>query len=331
MMARRINLDQKGKRTSGKEASGDVSSSWLKDSLQKIVDSSKRPEIPTGTLWVIAGFSFMYLFLCWQSPWWRANMVNWWTLWVAVGFTMFGLMLESKKSFKPRLGKYGLIFMILVVGWKFYGETWTSEVDAKPTDIRLPAFGLPIKYNEAGHKTVSDFWIERLRLDQDGAREMIAIAERESQFNQFEADGTTPLRGRVNPRDVGVMQINEDYWLPQAKALGFNIYAMEGNLNMAHWIRQHFGADEWNTSDEVRMFNRQKEFTVIAPAEGWSEVVVIPADTRLSCDTDVAVMDNKGVEYRKPGPIDLGDQIKSMKFQSKTGEEVAIKCKFSPL
>lgn len=70
------------------------------------------------------------------------------------------------------------------------------------------------------------------------------IASCESQYRQFDATGAV-LRGRVNPQDVGFMQINEKYHLSTALKLGLNIYTLEGNLDYAKYLYKTQGVKPW--------------------------------------------------------------------------------------
>jgi len=73
---------------------------------------------------------------------------------------------------------------------------------------------------------------------------MIDIARCESRFRQFDANGNV-LRGEANPVDIGVMQINEKYHAGTAVELGFNIYALEGNLGYAKYLYETKGTKPW--------------------------------------------------------------------------------------
>lgn len=74
-----------------------------------------------------------------------------------------------------------------------------------------------------------------------------AIATCESNNTQFNDNGTV-YRGKVNPKDVGVMQINERYHLKRSKQLGYNIYTLEGNLAYAKELYQEQGVAPWSAS-----------------------------------------------------------------------------------
>lgn len=74
------------------------------------------------------------------------------------------------------------------------------------------------------------------------------IARCESQFRQFDKKTGEVLRGVVNDRDVGVMQINEYYHLETAEKANINIYTLEGNLEYGRKLYKQFGTDPWNSS-----------------------------------------------------------------------------------
>lgn len=69
------------------------------------------------------------------------------------------------------------------------------------------------------------------------------IARCESGFIQFK-DGQV-IRGNVNPRDIGIMQINLDAHGKRAKDLGFDLYSTIGNLEYAKLLYQESGSAPW--------------------------------------------------------------------------------------
>jgi hypothetical protein len=73
---------------------------------------------------------------------------------------------------------------------------------------------------------------------------LVDVAYCESKFTQYNRDGSV-LRGRVNPADVGVMQINEKYHAVTAVRLGYNIYSLEGNMAYARYLYENYGTDPW--------------------------------------------------------------------------------------
>ena len=77
--------------------------------------------------------------------------------------------------------------------------------------------------------------------------EMVKVAKCESGLKQFNLNGSV-IRGVENPRDVGLFQINEHYWLAEAQKLGINIYSLEGNIEMAKVILEQQGISAWHWS-----------------------------------------------------------------------------------
>jgi hypothetical protein len=78
---------------------------------------------------------------------------------------------------------------------------------------------------------------------------LVEVARCESTFRQFGKDGRV-IRGKVNPQDVGVMQINERYHADEAAAMGLDIYTVEGNVDFAKHLYDKFGTDPWSSSEK---------------------------------------------------------------------------------
>lgn len=76
---------------------------------------------------------------------------------------------------------------------------------------------------------------------------MVEIAECESQFRHFNTDGDI-LRGEQNRRDVGVMQINEEFHLNKALEMNINLYTLKGNLLYARELYKKMGTEPWKYS-----------------------------------------------------------------------------------
>lgn len=64
---------------------------------------------------------------------------------------------------------------------------------------------------------------------------------------QFLPDGQV-LRGYPNPADVGACQIHVPVWGVTATKLGYNIYTLQGNINMAKYILKVQGLQAWEAS-----------------------------------------------------------------------------------
>lgn len=76
---------------------------------------------------------------------------------------------------------------------------------------------------------------------------MIDVAKCESHFRQYDLSGSV-YRGKVNNKDVGVMQINEYYHLKRSKELGLDIYTMQGNAAYARYLYEQEGVTPWRSS-----------------------------------------------------------------------------------
>ena len=76
---------------------------------------------------------------------------------------------------------------------------------------------------------------------------MYEIAKCESGLRQFDDDGKV-LRGTINPKDVGIFQINEYWHLKSAQKQGFDIYTTEGNIGFALALYEAQGTKPWNAS-----------------------------------------------------------------------------------
>lgn len=76
---------------------------------------------------------------------------------------------------------------------------------------------------------------------------MIQIARCESQFRHTLEDGSV-LRGRVDSRDVGVMQINTFYHGAQAEKLGLDLMDVYDNMAYARDLYNRQGTKPWSAS-----------------------------------------------------------------------------------
>lgn len=76
---------------------------------------------------------------------------------------------------------------------------------------------------------------------------MIEIARCESEFRQF-TDDKSVLRGGDSGGMVGVFQFFESIHVENAKALGYDILSLEGNLEYAKHIYNQEGTAPWNTA-----------------------------------------------------------------------------------
>lgn len=76
---------------------------------------------------------------------------------------------------------------------------------------------------------------------------MVQVARCESQFRHTLADGTV-LRGVVDGRDTGVMQINSGYHAATAETLGLDLKDLYDNMAYARHLYETQGTSPWNAS-----------------------------------------------------------------------------------
>ena len=76
---------------------------------------------------------------------------------------------------------------------------------------------------------------------------MIQVARCESTFRQTRADGTV-LRGRVDNRDTGVMQINTYYHGDTADIMGLDLENIYDNMAYARDLYERQGTQPWSAS-----------------------------------------------------------------------------------
>ncbi len=76
---------------------------------------------------------------------------------------------------------------------------------------------------------------------------MIQVARCESTFRHTQADGTV-LRGKVDGRDTGVMQINTFYHGKKAEELGLDLEDLHDNMAYARSLYEKQGTQPWSAS-----------------------------------------------------------------------------------
>jgi hypothetical protein len=57
------------------------------------------------------------------------------------------------------------------------------------------------------------------------------------------------LRGKINPQDIGMCQINEHYNGKQAESMGLNIYKEQDNITFANHMYKTQGLTPWKWSE----------------------------------------------------------------------------------
>lgn len=78
---------------------------------------------------------------------------------------------------------------------------------------------------------------------------MAEVAKCESRFRHFKKNGDI-IRGEINNKDIGVMQINEQYHGKTADKLGISLYTLEGNIKYAEYLFKKEGTAPWLASSK---------------------------------------------------------------------------------
>ena len=76
---------------------------------------------------------------------------------------------------------------------------------------------------------------------------LIQVARCESTFRHTLADGSV-LKGKVDSRDTGVMQINTYYHGTEAAKLGLDLTVLEDNMAYARNLYERQGTQPWSAS-----------------------------------------------------------------------------------
>jgi hypothetical protein len=76
---------------------------------------------------------------------------------------------------------------------------------------------------------------------------MQRIAQCESRGQHLTSTGQV-TRGKRNPHDTGLFQINTVVWGKKSEELGYDIRTQEGNEHMARYLFAHYGSVPWQSS-----------------------------------------------------------------------------------
>ncbi len=257
-----------------------------------------------------------------RSIWWSLIFSTHGLL-LTLGLVMFGYFMPSdpKKPFRLKLAKFGMVVLVVMSGamvWKTFstrimgGEPnsttasimswWNGNKPPTTTTTTMPATSNSMRRAET-QDFVTTFWYQNLPIGD--AREMINIAQCESEFKHWDDNGNVV----VNTNDDGstdtcVMQVNS-IWQAKADELGHNLKTLNGCLQMALYIRKEKGAQEW-TGCYSKVKEVKDEVTLIpAPAQPeWSPVQKAKANCIWENDVPLDIRDDSGKVHRKnPGEI----------------------------
>jgi hypothetical protein len=123
----------------------------------------------------------------------------------------------------------------------FLGAMYGSPASQTDAAVPVQATSTPAAVVENYDPATLEEYLKEYFVDEPI---LVQVAKCESTFRQFGKDGK-PIRGIANAKDVGVMQINEDYHLEDAKKAGFDIYTLEGNIGYAKFLYSKYGSKPW--------------------------------------------------------------------------------------
>lgn len=113
-------------------------------------------------------------------------------------------------------------------------------VEPVPKEIKSEDYG-PMTDSENVEKFVRDYFINA------GVPELAEVARCESTFRHYDKNGQV-LKGKVDSRDTGVMQINLHYHADTAEKLGLNVHNIDDQLAYSLNLHGRKGLKPWNAS-----------------------------------------------------------------------------------
>lgn len=188
-------------------------------------------------------------------------------------FVFFSKEVETrgvKKRELPLMAKIAIGIFVAISAIDYLEVHDILKKLEKSTRDHIPTAELPPP-NSEGEKLVREAFNF---LPPDKVEEMVRICQRESGCNQFEKDGVTPLRGRINPDDIGRMQINKKWWQKELEMYGtaemrsWDINTSDGNFRIAVYLYKKYDTEPWKASRK-EIFLRATNL-VVAPKDDWS-------------------------------------------------------------
>ncbi len=88
------------------------------------------------------------------------------------------------------------------------------------------------------------------------------IAKCESSLRHIGKDGKV-VKGEVDDRDTGLMQINLFYHEKSAEKLGFDLHTLKGNMAYAKWLYKREGLKPWASSSKCWLKNPNGDLMAI--------------------------------------------------------------------
>lgn len=115
----------------------------------------------------------------------------------------------------------------------------TNEVASETVTVIASENYGPMTDSENVEKFVKDYFADIPNLSR--------IAFCESTYRHYDKYGHV-LKGKVDSRDVGVMQINLYYHAETAEKLGLDLYDIDDNVAYARYLYERDSSKPWNAS-----------------------------------------------------------------------------------
>lgn len=119
-------------------------------------------------------------------------------------------------------------------------------IEGSPEAVYAPRTNEIVIDGKGYLKTYKDLVVEE--FGQDSV--MVDVARCESHYNQYNIVDKTikVLRGKSNPDDIGIFEINVEYHGTTARDNGYDIYTPLGNIQFARYLYDTYGTSPWNWS-----------------------------------------------------------------------------------
>ncbi len=118
-----------------------------------------------------------------------------------------------------------------------------------PTESAVTVETAPVVKSEDYYPITDSKNVEKFVRDYFAETPILAeIARCESTFRHYDKKTGQVLKGKVDSRDTGVMQINLYYHADTAEKLGLNLHDVDDNVAYAKYLYEKQGAKPWMSS-----------------------------------------------------------------------------------
>jgi hypothetical protein len=295
---------------------------------------------------IAAVCSDVTLLLLW--PHWskRVFTENWWKLFILDFFIFVGMWMipESPEArrrgdWKKRsahltiaFGMLGVLYLWGILPWlgePYWEKKWDEAKSVSLSDVVVQNYDFPLTLaNNPEARATYDFWMKESGLSAHDGYLMFLICGHESGYRQYEADGLTPLKGKVDPDDTGICQVNkrmahhEDKSIELTESTGkdHRLETLQGNLNMSLWIFQNEGgAKRWSTYNLAlaELGDGQFLYAGLVPVLGWKKVTPLrPFKIYPDGPINIRTSDGRIVSADKGSTFEIG-VTRTLEFQSR--------------